>query len=102
MAPERVTGSSASPATVAPLTKAATLPTRFYGTGDVDAIRFGRDASKIAAEVIALLSGLKDAEVTVTVDTQATVPGGIDAATARAVAENNRMLKFESHGFEEG
>ncbi|MEE4111617.1 MAG: hypothetical protein V2I40_02300 [Desulfobacteraceae bacterium] len=43
-------------------------PRRFYGTVDPDATRVGRDAGKIAEEVIAHLAGLVGARVNVTVE----------------------------------
>jgi len=76
-------------------------PTRFFGVVEVDATRLGRDAGRIAQEVLAHLTGLKDANVTVTVEIQAEVPEGIDQPIVRAVTENCRVLKFKSHGFEQ-
>jgi len=78
----------------------STAPTRFFGVVEVDATRLGRDAGRIAQEVLAHLTGLKDANVTVTVEIQAEVPDGVDQPTVRAVTENCRVLKFKSHGFE--
>jgi len=77
------------------------LPKRFYGVVEIEAARLGRDAGKIAQEVVVLLSGLKDANVTVNIEIQAEVPDGIEQAIVRAVTENCRVLKFKSHGFEE-
>lgn len=63
--------------------------------------RLGRDAGRIAQEVLAHLTGLKDANVTVTVEIQAQLPEGVDQPTVRTVTENCRVLKFKSHGFEQ-
>jgi len=79
----------------------AAAPTRFFGVVDVDATRLGRDAGRIAQEVLVHLTGLKDANVTVTVEIHAEVPDGVDQPTVRAVTENCRVLKFKSHGFEQ-
>ena len=46
----------------------AAKPKRFYGTATLDSTRVGRDASRIADEVIAHLAGLLGAEVTVTLE----------------------------------
>ena len=51
-------------------------PTRFHGTATLDSERVGRDASRIADEVIAHLSGLVGAKVTVTLEIEAEVPAG--------------------------
>ena len=62
--------------------------------------RAGRDAGKIAEEVLAHLVGLVGAEVTVTLDISASIPAGVPDTVIRTVTENCRTLKFNSHGFE--
>ena len=78
----------------------APQPTRFHGTATLDAERVGRDASRIADEVIAHLSGLVGAKVTVTLEIEAEVPAGAPDHVVRTVTENSRTLKFTSQGFE--
>ncbi len=75
-------------------------PKRFHGTVVLDATRVGRDASRIADEVIAHLSGLVGAKVTVTLEIEAEIPSGAPDHVVRIVTENSRMLKFTSQGFE--
>jgi hypothetical protein len=75
-------------------------PKRFHGTVALDAARVGRDAGRIADEVIAHLVGLVGANVKVTLEIEAELPGGAPDAVVRTVTENSRTLKFESHGFE--
>lgn len=75
-------------------------PTRYYGTYVLDATRVGRDAARAADEVIAHLSGLIGATVTVTLEITAAVPNGIPDKIIRTVTENSRTLKFTAHGFE--
>ena len=60
----------------------------------------GRDASRIAEEVIAHLSGLVGAKVTVTLEIEAEIPSGVPDTVVRTVTENSRTLKFTSQGFE--
>jgi len=79
---------------------AAAKPTRFYGTVILDTTRVGRDAGRIAEEVIAHLSGLMGAKVTVTLEIAADVSAGVPENVARIVTENSRTLKFTSQGFE--
>ena len=79
---------------------ASTHPKRFHGTVSVDATRLGRDASRIAEEVIAHLSGLVGAKVTVTIEIDAAIPEGVPDHIVRTVTENSRTLKFSSQGFE--
>lgn len=79
---------------------ASAAPTRFFGVVEVDPTRLGRDAGRIAQEVLAHLTGLKDARVSVTLEIQALVPEGVDPSTVRAVTENCRVLRFKDHGFE--
>jgi predicted AAA+ superfamily ATPase len=73
---------------------------RFHGTVPLDAARVGRDAGRIAEEVIAHLAGLVGAEVSVTLEIEATLPGGASDQVVRTVTENSKTLKFSSHGFE--
>ncbi len=74
---------------------------RFHGAVLLDATRVGRDASRIADEVIAHLSGLVGANVKVALEIDAEIPDGAPDNVVRTVTENSRTLKFESHGFEE-
>jgi hypothetical protein len=80
---------------------APTKPKRFYGTVTLDATRVGRDAGRIADEVIAHLSGLVGSSVKVTLEIEADVSGGVPENVVRTVTENSRTLKFSSHGFEQ-
>jgi hypothetical protein len=66
----------------------------------LDPTRVGRDAGRIADEVIAHLAGLMGSEVTVTLEIEAKVPNGVPDNVVRTVTENSRTLKFKSHGFE--
>jgi hypothetical protein len=63
-------------------------------------MRAGRDAGKIAEEVIAHLVGQTGANVTVTIEIEAHLPAGVSDQVVRTVTENSRTLKFTSHGFE--
>ncbi len=73
---------------------------RFHGAVPLDPIRVGRDAGKIADEVIAHLTGLSGASVRVTLEIEAEVPNGVPDNVVRIVTENCRTLKFDGHGFE--
>jgi len=75
-------------------------PKRFHGTVTLDANRVGRDASRIADEVIAHLAGLVGAKVRVTLEIEAEIPSGAPDNVVRTVTENGRTLKFNSQGFE--
>ncbi len=80
--------------------KPAFPPRRFHGTVTLDAARVGRDAGKIAEEVIAHLVGQIGAKVTVTLEVSAQLPEGANEQLQRTVIENCRTLKFTSQGFE--
>ena len=75
-------------------------PKRFHGRVVLDAARVGRDAGKIAEEVISHLAGLVGVEVTVTLEIDAVVPSGAPDHVVRTVTENSRTLKFIDQGFE--
>jgi hypothetical protein len=83
-----------------PSSAAAPSLRRFHGTVRLDAARVGRDASRIADEVIAHLAGQVGAEVSVTLEIEASLPGGANDQIVRTVTENSRTLKFTNHGFE--
>jgi hypothetical protein len=76
-------------------------PKRFHGTVLLDATRVGRDAGRIADEVIAHLAGLVGSSVKVTLEIEAGVPAGVPENVVRTVTENSRTLKFSNHGFEQ-
>ena len=73
---------------------------RFYGVVTVDPERLGRDASRIAAEVVAHLTGLVDAETEVTIEVRAKSEDGFPDEVVRIVTENAAALRFQQHGFE--
>jgi predicted AAA+ superfamily ATPase len=75
-------------------------PKRYHGTVALDPQRPGRDASRIADEVIAHLTGIVGARVRITLEIEAEIPDGAADNVVRIVTENSRTLRFESHGFE--
>jgi len=76
-------------------------PTRFHGTVTLDAARVGRDAGRIADEVIAHLAGMVGTSVKVTLEIEAQIPKGAPDNVVRTVTENSRTLKFDpASGFE--
>jgi predicted AAA+ superfamily ATPase len=79
----------------------ASAPKRYHGSVNLDPARVGRDASRIADEVISHLVGLVGSSVKVTLEIEATVPTGTPENVVRTVTENSRTLKFDSHGFEQ-
>ena len=76
------------------------MPRRYYGTVTLDAARVGRDAGRIAEEVIAHLSALMGSQVKVTLEIEAEMPSGSPDNVVRTVTENGRTLKFTNQGFE--
>jgi hypothetical protein len=78
----------------------AAKPKRFHGNVMLDPERVGRDAGRIADEVISHLSGLVGANVKVTLEIEAEIPNGAPDNVVRTVAENARTLKFKNQGFE--
>lgn len=74
---------------------------RFYGSVTLDPTRVGRDAGKIAEEVITHLVGLLGSSVEVTLEISAKMPDGTPENVLRTVRENSRALKFDQAGFED-
>src|SRR5208282_2362360 len=81
-------------------TESTPRPRRYHGTVSLDPTRVGRDAGRIADEVIAHLEGLVGSTVTVTLEIEAEIPAGAPDQVVRVVTENGRTLKFSSQGFE--
>jgi predicted AAA+ superfamily ATPase len=76
-------------------------PRRYHGTVTLDPARVGRDAGRIADEVLTHLVGLVGSSVRVTLEIDAEIPAGVPENVVRTVTENGRTLKFESSsGFE--
>ncbi len=93
-----VSHSAAGGNTAAGTSKVPQLPRRFHGTVQLDPARVGRDAGRIAEEVIAHLAGQVGAEVTVSLDISAVLPDGASEQLQRTVTENARALKFRPGG----
>ena len=74
---------------------------RFHGSVTLDARRLGRDASRIAEEVVQHLSSIVGADVQITLDIQAELPENASDKLVRDVTENCHTLKFDDFGFEE-
>jgi len=76
-------------------------PKRYHGTVILDSARVGRDAGRIADEVVTHLVGLVGSSVRVTLEIEAEIPAGASDNVVRTVTENSRTLKFASNsGFE--
>ena len=74
---------------------------RFHGSAKLDPMRLGRDAAKIAEEIVQHLTSMIGAEVEVTLEIHAKIPDGASPELVRTITENCRTLKFADHGFEE-
>jgi len=88
-------------APVPPLMPAPRVLRRFHGAVTLDATRVGRDAGRIAEEVLAHLTSQPGAEMSVTLEIEVRLPGGANEQVVRVVTENAKHLKFKSQGFEE-
>ena len=79
---------------------APALPSRFYASVELNPDCLGRDAGRIAEEVLQHLTVLPGSKVRVTFEIDAEVPDGVSEDTQRVVTENCQTLKFKDHGFE--
>ena len=93
-------GSSTTISPPTPKPAPTPIPKRFHGSVTLDPTRVGRDAGRIADEVIAHLVGLVGAKVKITLEIEAEIPSGAPDHVVRTVTENSRTLKFSSQGFE--
>ena len=90
-------GARRAPIGLGPIDKAPPAPAqpkRYYGTAHLDPTRVGRDASRIAEELIAHLTSLASAGVTVILEIQAHIPNGAPDSVVRTVTENTSALKM--------
>jgi len=76
-------------------------PRRFYGSVKLDATRLGRDAGRIAEEVVQHLSAIVGVNVEISLEISAQIPDGASDNVVRTVTENCNTLHFTSYGFEE-
>jgi len=74
---------------------------RFHGVAELDTTRMGRDAGRIAEEIVQHLTTLQGSRVRVRLEIEAEIPDGAPENVVRTVSENGRTLKFVSQGFEE-
>jgi hypothetical protein len=100
-------GAGGAPADGTPETEPTAVPaapgkTRFFGSKRLQVERYASDFKKLTDEVLAPLEGVPGVTVNVTVEIEATAPGGFDEAKIRTVSENARTLGFEQSGFEDG
>jgi len=73
---------------------------RFHGSVELNPVRVGGDAGRVAEEVIAHLAALQNAKVRISLEIEVHVPEGIPDQVQRVVTENCRTLRFVTHGFE--
>lgn len=99
--PGETAGKIKDPATGEAISIPPSLITRFHGTVDLDPARMGRDAGRIADEIVAHLTSLGGAKAKITLEIDVEVPNGIPEDRIRIVNENSNTLKFKSQGFEE-
>jgi predicted AAA+ superfamily ATPase len=74
---------------------------RYHGAVELDALRVGRDAGRIADEVVTHLLSLKGARLRLTLEIEAEFDVSPTDQLIRIVTENGRTLKFNDQGFEE-
>ncbi|WP_028319484.1 Swt1 family HEPN domain-containing protein [Desulfobulbus elongatus] len=96
-----VPGTSSVQDTGAQTAPATPVYRRFHGSVQLDSLRVGRDAVRIADEVIQHLTKLIGSDVQVTLEIQARLQDGASEKTIRDVTENCRTLRFDTFGFEE-
>ncbi|MDL2259623.1 DUF499 domain-containing protein [Deltaproteobacteria bacterium OttesenSCG-928-K17] len=74
--------------------------TNFYLSAQLDTTRINRDVQRLVEEVIAHLTSISGAQVTVSLEVTANAPDGMPQQTVRTVSENCRTLKVKDFGFD--
>src|SRR5262249_27549956 len=72
---------------------------RFYGVISVDPERLGRDAGRIAEEVVAHLNGVVGTETEIVIEIRSVNNEGFPEEVVRIVNENAITLRFRHHDF---
>ena len=83
-----------------PEPKKTILPKRFFGSVGLNPDRLGREAGRIAEEILQHLSTIRGTQIKVTLEIEATIPSGVAEDTQRVVTENCQTLRFDKQGFE--
>ena len=83
-----------------PVQPGPSRPTVFVGSVKLDGSRVGRDAGRIADEVLAHLAAFPTAQVDVTLEVHVRVVEGVSDDVVRVVSENATALKFDHSSFE--
>jgi hypothetical protein len=100
VSPTGIPGESAVGRPTVTTPQSTAKPKRFYGSVELNPQRVGRDAGKIAEEIVQHLALQPGSTVKVTLEIQAQMPEGAPDNIVRTVTENARTLKFSAQGFE--
>jgi hypothetical protein len=76
-------------------------PKRYFGSVTLNPQTMASQVQDISREVVNHLQGIYGADVTVSLEIQASVPNGIPDDRKRVVVENSRQLKFDQSDFVE-
>jgi hypothetical protein len=76
------------------------VPQRFHGSVEFRPDRLVCEAGTVSSEVLDHLARLKGAQVTLRLEIDIDIPGGINDEVRRTIEENCRALRFLSAGFE--
>ena len=82
-------------------TKEPPKPTTYVGSVKLNSLRVGRDAGRIAEEILNHLNTLPGSHSTITLEVEVNVPGGVDSDVVRIVLENANTLGFQHSSFED-
>jgi len=95
-------GSSVLASGTAPMPAPASKPVakRYIGSTKISADRYSGDFAKIANEVLANLTAIPGADVSITLSIDAVVPNGFTEQQLRTIRENASTLKFTTNEFE--
>jgi predicted AAA+ superfamily ATPase len=99
--PKIETGTRSGPGGIVDIEPTKAVLRRFHGSVELDPMRLGRDAGRIADEVISHLEGLVGSDVKITLEILVEMQEGVPENVVRIVSENCNTLKFKTHGFEE-
>lgn len=71
------------------------MPTRYFATAELDAVRAAVEFGKIQNELIGLFTSSVGAAVKIRIDIEAENADGFDETVVRAAKENGRVLGVE-------
>jgi hypothetical protein len=74
--------------------------TRYFAVARIDPEKYGRDLTRLQQEILSHLADPDAGDLSITVEIEASRPGGFSDDKIRIITENARVLRFDQSDFE--